>query len=188
MDLEQYWLDWREWQQGTASRRVPGQQISERAHALAELAHDWCQKPVVIYTRASFVAEYAPQAASWLGNWPLWLAFYPYASGRVSVNWQTLKTHYLPPVAQPPLPAGCNDWHFWQFSGDKFMLPGCQTPLDLNFYNGSRQELYAWLQQPMPAAVVTMEEKVRRLWQAHPVLWQEEVPNGRKDNQQRTAA
>ncbi|MAT42272.1 MAG: hypothetical protein CL609_08025 [Anaerolineaceae bacterium] len=188
LDVEQYWLDWREWQQGAVKRRVPDRQISERALALAELARDWCQKPVVIYTRASFVAEYAPHMKTWLVNWPLWLAMYPYPSGRVSLSWQTLKNNYAPPVPGPALPGGCTDWTFWQFSGDKFLLPGSQTALDLNFFNGSRRQLYDWLQQPMPAEVLSMEEKVRRLWLAHPVLWQEEVQDVRKDKQQSPAA
>lgn len=188
LDVEQYWLDWREWQQGTVTRRVPARQISERAQELAELARDWCQKPVVIYTRASFVAAYAPHMHSWLPDWPLWLAMYPYPKGLVSLSWQTLKNNYRPPVTAPALPTGCKGWTFWQFSGDKFILPGCQTALDLNFFNGSRRELYDWLQQPMPAEVVSLEEKVRRLWQAHPVLWQKEEQDDRKEKQQSAAA
>jgi len=174
LDVEQYWVDWLEWQRREVTRFIPGKQISERAQTLAGLAADWCRLPVLIYTRASFVTEYAPQMESWLGEWPLWLAHYPYANGRVSLSWQTLKTHYAPSIQAPALPRGGSDWRFWQFSGDKFLLPGCQTALDLDFFHGSRQELFAWLNQPVPPLTVSLEEKVRRLWEGHPELWMEE--------------
>lgn len=184
IDVEQYWQDWAEWRQKAVKQILPGKQISERALALAEMARDYCGKPVLIYTRASFVQYHAPQMTAWLKNWPLWLAHYPYARGRVSLNWQTLKSQYKPVVQAPALPEGCTGWDFWQFSGDKFVLPGCQTPLDLNFFQGSRRDLHDWLRTPMPAQVLPLEEKVRLLWQAHPDLWKEEEDGKKKSRAQ----
>ena len=48
-----------------------------------------------------------------------------------------------------------------------------QTALDLNFYNGSLQDLQAWLEQPVSARVFSTQEKLDTLWQAHPEIWQE---------------
>lgn len=168
VDVEQYWQDWREWQAGQVQKRIPGEQISERAVALAERLSAWCRKPVLIYTRASFVAEHAPQMAAWLPDWPLWLAHYPYGKGRVTLSWAELKARYRPSIPAPALPAGCTDWTFWQFSGDKFILPGVKTALDLNFFHGSRRSFYDWLEKPLPPAAVNPEEKLRRLWMGSP--------------------
>ena len=66
----------------------------------------------------------------------------------------------------------------WQFSGDKFVLPGVSTALDLNFFHGSEKELREWLgldvevSQPIE---YDFESMVRLLWQAHPELHKQEV-------------
>ena len=173
LDVEQYWSDWVEWQKGMVNKRHSGQVISNCAKACAELMRDTFGKPVLIYTRASFVKEYAPQMATWLSDWPLWLAHYPYRSGKLHLTWEQLKRDYAPGISGPSLPEGCKEWRFWQFSGDKFILPGEQTPLDLNFYQGSLQDLQRWLGSPVTARELTWEEKLAALWQAHPEVWQE---------------
>lgn len=172
LDVEQYWADWNEWSQGMISQRYPGKLISDVARACAEGMRATFQKPVLIYTRASFVKDYAPEMASWLPEWPLWLAYYPYQSGRVRLTWEQLKHEYAPSLTGPAIPAACKDWRFWQFSGDKFILPGEQSALDLNFYNGSLQDLQSWLGQPITPRELTTEEKLEALWQAHPEIWQ----------------
>jgi lysozyme len=176
LDVEQYWSNWYEWQTGRISQRHPERLISERALACAQLMRDQFRKAVLIYTRASFVKEYAPQMSEWLGEWPLWLAHYPYRSGRIHLTWEQLKSGYAPRIPSPTIPDGCKDWKFWQFSGDKFVLPGEQSPLDLNFYHGSLQDLQAWLGQPITPRELSMEEKVEVLWNKH-MARAEEVNN-----------
>jgi len=176
LDVEQYWSDWAEWKKSMPTKRHPARLISERAQACAVLIRERFQKPVLIYTRASFVKEYAPQMAEWLGDWPLWLAHYPYRSGKIHLTWEQLRQEYAPRIPGPAIPQGCEDWKFWQFSGDKFVLPGEQGPLDLNFYHGSLQDLQEWLGQPLTPRELSMEEKLEVLWNAH-LAQQEEVNN-----------
>jgi lysozyme len=173
LDVEQYWSDWGEWQKGMITKRHSGKLISDRAHACAEQMRSEFQKPVLIYTRTSFVKDYAPEMAEWLKDWPLWLAHYPYRPGKVHLTWEQLKRDYVPSIPGPSLPVSCKDWCFWQFSGDKFILPGEQSALDLNFYQGSLQDLQSWLGQPVTAKELNSEEKLAALWQAHPECWQE---------------
>ena len=55
----------------------------------------------------------------------------------------------------PLEPMGCTDWLFWQFSGDKFRLPGADSLLDLNWMQGGWREKLGLTTQPavdVPAA------------------------------------
>lgn len=167
LDVEQYWSDWVEWKNGSIKSRFTPKLISDCALACAMLMRDQFQKQVLIYTRASFVKEYAPQMSTWLNDWPLWLAHYPYRSGRINLTWEQLKNEFSPSIPAPAIPEGCSDWKFWQFSGDKFILPGEQTALDLNFYHGSLQDLQTWLGQPVTPRELSLEEKLEVLWNAY---------------------
>lgn len=86
---------------------------------------------------------------SWMKGYPLWTARYPYAAGAVTTTWDAFKAGYLPPANTSIPTMAANGWTVWQFSGDKFILPHVYadaskrpTALDLNFYNGTRDELY----------------------------------------------
>jgi len=180
LDVEQYWCDWQEWQQGSISGRYSGEQISRSAQGCAAAMESAFGKPVVVYTRASFVRDYAPQMSAWLPAYPLWLAYYPYKSGKVRLTWEKMLREYAPAIPAPAIPPGCSDWRLWQFSGDKFILPGAQTALDLNFFNGSLQDMQVWLGQPITPHQPSDKEKLAALWQAHPELWQE-VSDAKKE-------
>lgn len=171
LDVEQYWQYWQEWVEHRIVRCIPPERISACAREAAETLRAAVKKPVVIYTRASFVHMYAEPMQDWLGGWPLWLAHYPYPRGRVNLTWETFERDHRPKIEGPNLPPGASSWHFWQFSGDRFVLPGANTPLDLNFFNGSEDQLRAWCNaESVPAVEVTDEEKLRRLWESHPEL------------------
>ncbi len=174
VDVEQYWRDWNEWSARKITRCLPPAQISRCARQVAEGIARHTAKPTLIYTRATFVQAYAAPMLEWLGQWEVWLAQYPYPRGRLSVDWETLRRDHLPVALAPNLPRGVRDWRLWQFSGDRFILPGSNhQPIDLNWYNGSLNDLRAWCglagaaQPPSPPA---LEEMVRRLWAAHPEL------------------
>jgi lysozyme len=141
VDMEQYWQVWAEFYERKISTIIPGKRISENAFRVASYLRKYSGLPVVIYTRASFVVFRAPQAAEWLPKFPLWLAHYPYTRERISTTWSDLKQNHLPKLTGPLMPPNCNSWVFWQFSGDKFRLPGTNGVIDLNFFNGSRAEL-----------------------------------------------
>ena len=173
VDVEQYWNSWSEWLGGKVTGLVSPKQISAAALTVAQGIRQACAKPVLIYTRTSFVNDYARPMLDWLGDWPLWLALYPYPSGRIQTTWETLQVDMLPTQKGPVLPKGCRDWTFWQFSGDRFMLPGCSTPLDLNLFNGTLADLEEWCGRvPVDdqTLIVSDDEMLRLLWEAHPEL------------------
>ena len=118
---------------------------------MAGLLSERQKKPVVIYTRVSFIVEYARPMLSWLKEYPLWLAQYPLLplpQGRLT--WENLQQVH-PRQAGPLLPAGCPSWTFWQWSGDRLKLPGVSSCVDLNFFNGSNADLDAFLGRDAPA-------------------------------------
>jgi len=171
LDVEQYWQSWQEWTEHRIVRVIHEDRISACAREAAELLRQRCGRQVLIYTRASFVQTYAEPMQDWLPDWPLWLAHYPYARGRVNVSWENLIRQHLPKISGPNLPPGVGEWQFWQFSGDRFVLPGCPTPLDLDFFNGSETQLRAWCRgETAPAEELSDSQKLRLLWEAHPEL------------------
>ena len=166
VDVEQHWLSWSEWSKGAVKRFAAPERISSVALQTAQGLRKGTGKPVLIYTRTTFVENYARPMSAWLPEWPLWLAHYPYARGKQSVDWETFKSRWLPKIPGPNLPQGCREWKIWQFSGDQFILPGCQSPIDLNLFNGGLADLRAWC-RPADALAV---DKLERLWAAHPQL------------------
>jgi GH25 family lysozyme M1 (1,4-beta-N-acetylmuramidase) len=113
--------------------------------------------PLVIYTRVSFITEYARPMLKWLANYPLWLAQYPLLPvPKGKLTWENLHEIH-PRQTAPILPSGCSNWTFWQWSGDRVRLPGVRSCLDLNFFNGSVEELDEFLQPrqdiPLLAAI-----------------------------------
>lgn len=178
IDVEQYWQDWMEWQRNEITRKIPAAVISRSSLALAQGLRAIYSKKVAVYTRASFVHEHAAEMSTWLKDWELWLAHYPYKPGRISTSWETLKMQMLPTINTPLLPIGCKEWRMWQWSGDKFLLPGVSSAVDLNFFHGSENELRAWACLPgmeEKAMALDLESKVRILWNSHPELHKSEV-------------
>lgn len=178
VDVEQHWADWTEWRSGYITKKLGPKLISISSHQLASDIREMTGKKTLIYSRASFVKEYASDMAIWLRDWDLWLAHYPYKPGRVSVSWEEMMTANLPTIPGPSLPSGSRNWKFWQFTGDKFVLPGVNSALDLNFFNGTEKDLQMWcgveveVGQPVE---IDFENMVWLLWQAHPELHNQEV-------------
>lgn len=176
LDVEQYWADWAEWRTGYITKKLGATTISVTSQQLATDMKNVFGKKTLIYTRASFVKEYAASMQVWLKDWDLWLAHYPYKAGRVSVTWEGLIKANLPTIKGPSIPPNCRDWKFWQFSGDKFVLPGVSTPLDVNFFQGSLKDLKVWAGlevEETPIAEIDYETMIKILWQAHPELHKE---------------
>ncbi len=145
LDVEQHWADWAQWSKGNITNFLSPQKISDCARSIIKVWESKQDKPVVIYTRASFVNSYAAPMQAWLPQYPLWLAYYPYSRGRVNTSWETFKTVYKPSIQSPLLPKKCTEWKFWQFTGDKFVLPGVTTALDVNYFNGTLKDMRVWL-------------------------------------------
>lgn len=131
------------------------------------VAANYPQYPLIFYTGPWFIWNYCrliEQTAALKDLTNLWVAYYPYSTGRVTLSsWSQIKANYPPNTmtvqfpgepsprqTQNPPYLGWDGWTFWQFSGDKFILPGIQggngpSAVDLNFYNGTKEKLYSWL-------------------------------------------
>ncbi len=157
LDVEQFWADWSAWPRITVkaggSRKkkkkplyLSAERISQSARHMAEQLHAALPgTPVVIYTRTSFILEHARPMLTWLGQYPLWLAQYPYLRGTpADLNWSDLNA-LLSTTFRPNLPPGIKAWTFWQWSGDRFRLPGLSSHPDLNVFNGCLADLQAFV-------------------------------------------
>ncbi len=167
LDVEQYWADWSNWP--TPSNRVRSKKtgkksarqtyrlnpfrISQNARTVASLIQkELPEKPLVIYTRTSFIEEYARPMTGWVSDYPLWLAQYPYWKELpAQTNWSDLLQRASLPY-RLRLPKGCTSWQFWQCSGDRFLLPGVSSRPDVNVFNGSLADLQTWVRTGQEAA------------------------------------
>lgn len=143
VDVEQYWQYWSEFYANAVVNFIQPERIKTSAWNIyyhikqAELNS-------LIYTRGTFVQAYSPQMFTWLRIFMNWYASYPYKKGRVNISWaDIMNTTTWYPKGTPVLPQGV-PYCLWQFSGDKFILPGTgRSPIDLNFYTESQEELEA---------------------------------------------
>lgn len=121
-------------------------QISETARTILDYWKVKTTKPLVIYSRANYMADEAYPMLDWALNYPLWLASYPFKDGREVVTWEEL-VQRVPANTAPYFPRNWPDpnhkWLFWQFSGDKFVTPGLGLG-DYNFFNGTLADLKTW--------------------------------------------
>ena len=109
------------------------------------------RKPM-IYTSAFFLNQQGVNA-SWLNNYPLWVAQYPYMPG-TSQEYNSVSTMPTPTSGMPQQPAGFQPWMFWQYSS-KGQLVGFSPSqlLDFNYFNGSLNDLMAFASKTIPVAV-----------------------------------
>ncbi len=170
LDFEQYWADWAEWP-ARIQKKLSPQVISRAGQLTANAIRDGLRfsghpavgkKKVLVYTRASFIQEYAAPALDWLVNYPLWIAHWANPAGSVSLTWQELLEKEVPQSMQPLLPDGMKCWIFHQWSGDRYILPGLNgEKADLNRFDGTLTDLYAWLGLPQPISAESRLEKLK---------------------------
>lgn len=106
-----------------------------------------------IYTRSSWVASYAKPLENWMYQYQTWLASYPFAKGRIALSWEELLAIYAPKKFSPYYMKYWNPENgqadAWQWSGDKFILPGiyknvektASIPVDLNYVSNGLANL-----------------------------------------------
>jgi len=141
-------LDLEEYTKNPANKVAPSV-LSQRVKIAADYLKSHSALPIVIYTRKSFLDASSPQVYDWLGDFQLWLAHWRYNdtdlhSGRQSISWEELVANHLPPYSGPTIPPSNSDWTLWQWTGEKYILPGITTPIDLNYYNGTKESFYQW--------------------------------------------
>lgn len=98
-------------------------------------------KTCIVYTAPGFWQPYGRQNVEW-SQFPLWIADY----GANNAN---------APKAYPTVPKPWKDWLFWQYSskGDGLKF-GCESlSVDMNYFNGSLEELYMFANAVIPPYV-----------------------------------
>jgi GH25 family lysozyme M1 (1,4-beta-N-acetylmuramidase) len=144
------------------------------------LNQEYGQDFLLIDYLGEWMWKLAPDQFSWLVKHPLSIAKYPYVKGYVTTTWDDLKEKYFPPGDTTIPTLCCSKWDWWQFSGDKFIVPGITnqsggaTAVDLQFYNGAASWLYKRIKfvpksEPNPPPLppvegeLTLDERVTRL-------------------------
>jgi GH25 family lysozyme M1 (1,4-beta-N-acetylmuramidase) len=149
LDCEQWWEFYPQYYEYLAGKRAKADVkkiapawISEANKEFAKrVADTFPTKRKIIYTADSFIKEYAPNMYTWIKAYDYWGAMYPYNKDRIVCDWDTLRAKHLP-AENRKLPC-LYGWKFWQFSGDKFSLPGVYgatgkpSAVDLNFFNAT---------------------------------------------------
>lgn len=162
LDIEQYW------QNGSYKIVLPSKQISDHVQQLAALLKAALGIPIGIYTRNSYIKAYSQEMYQWISAYPLWLADWLWPSGVVELSsWDDLRSMYLPPDhTTPDIPKNCSVWTIWQFTGDRFRMPGVynaagkQSSIDINMFNGTPEQYKLWLQgqyQPSAPEIVVVD-------------------------------
>ena len=111
---------------------VPGDKIITKAKTwLNEIEQAFGRKPM-IYSGVSFLetnfSEPGGGPPAWTKDYPFWLGWYP--------------NHYTLGMS-PLMPRGWFKWNFWQYS-QKGLINGINTKVNLNLFNGTLEELYAF--------------------------------------------
>ena len=146
-----------------------------------------------IYTGGWFI----PEINYWPRDVDYWYSRYPYALypdpkqlglvKRVSWDWVRMAIDAF----DASQPAGAWAWmrsgsqgsnafrigpvKLWQAMADRHIVPGSDHIMDINIFPGSVDELRAWFKMTGTPPVIipaelTIDEKVSRLWAAHPEL------------------
>ena len=113
------------------------------------------QIPLLMYMNEPMWKSAEPQYSWMAGDQTIQghiIARYPYSRTPVILDWPEMWESHMP-ADNAIIPTLCRpSWLYWQFSGDKFNLPGVYnntygniSPVDLNMYNGTVEELYAKL-------------------------------------------
>ncbi|WP_054522187.1 GH25 family lysozyme [Thermanaerothrix daxensis] len=113
-------------------RKAPLQRIAiVAAREFVDIVEENTGRVCMVYTSPGYWHEYGSDAASW-AECPLWIA------------------HYR--VSKPIVPAPWKDWLFWQYTdrGDGKQYGVSSAQIDLNWYNGTVDELLARYGRPSP--------------------------------------
>lgn len=151
LDVERWWERYDEYyehKKGTRKKEdvvtLTDAWISQTAEVFAGWMRQYFKKPVFIYTAEWFVTGFAPSMNNWVKNYPLWIASYPYSSGVVNTTWEQFRSAWMPLDTAKIPTLSADKVTMWQFSGDKFVLPGSGgSALDLNFYMAPEAQMWS---------------------------------------------
>lgn len=116
---------------------------------------------VMIYTGGWFT----PLVADWPVNHQYWWARYPgslYPEASQFISWEELRSKLSKTRWSPgSTPGSCN---LWQCTADRYKLPGCGgTCVDINVWNGTVEELAAWVGQSVPVRAKSLEDRLTEI-------------------------
>jgi hypothetical protein len=143
---------------GTATQ-IAAATLNERgqAHVTGLATHGYTMGT---YSRATWISQYNPRMLDWMYDYMVWLASWPYASGAVTTTWEALKATWSPKIFSPYFtstwPAEKKRADLWQFSGDKFIVPGIYTATgvprsaDFNYISDAALEKFKPAAAPIP--------------------------------------
>ncbi len=156
VDVEQNWIDWSKPRDDPLNSYSPNQIDDCVNYFLLTTNAAIKEKWNVIYTRTSFINEWCRPMLTWLPDYPVWLAHFPYKWGVVNcASWDEFKSKFPTTFNSPTLPAG-SGWKLWQFTADKFVVPGYTGGCEANFFNGSVKDLRDFFEGSMPADPVVV--------------------------------
>ena len=142
LDLEKAGADWPELpDRATCYAYIQGwSAVVERA-----FPGYWKTKPMMYLNLSTILYRLAP-IPDWLKAHPLWYAA-PIAADLGRTVEETIELHSYKPKACPNY---WPDWTFWQYSwkGDGYACGMESADLDLDFFNGSMEDLRAWATLP----------------------------------------
>ncbi len=115
-----------------ATDGITGPALVDRLLSMLLAVERLLKKRPIIYTSPGFWNAYV-RAAN--GTWPAWTpSYYLWVANYTS-------------APLPYIPNGWSLWVFWQYSGDG-RTPGVSTPVDLDRFGGTLDELKWWLRLP----------------------------------------
>lgn len=171
VDLEQWWSNWDAWYDARnkviAWSEVPILTPTKINSCVAAfINYVKTARPdidIYIYTRPSYIMEYCRLLYPWIGQYKLWYATYPFKTDPpVTCSWDLFRLAYMPAVTDIKYPSGYPDhlrrWDMWQFTGDKFTLPGFHSKMDINLRKSPDMPVYH-----KPGAMDRFMGAIRRL-------------------------
>lgn len=129
-------------------------------------------RKMILYTNSAALRKMTPVNDFMRNNFDLWIASWPLVTNAAGQRVEVNSAAQIPANFMPRT-FGWN-WTFWQFTSK---LPGrdfgmASHGLDGNVFRGRREALreYAGLEQATDLPVLSNDEKLSRLWVAHPEL------------------
>ena len=170
MDHERWWESYDQWYAarrgeipGSAVKKIDPGWISKAGQTMVDRVNKATGLPTGVYSSLSFIEGYAPKTKDWVDPCIQFTAYYPYSTTVVQVqSWAEFFEQYAPPFplkydldrdgvaeehSSPPWWTN-HQPQFWQFTGDKFCMPGVQDgrkinlTTDIDLFFGSQEELY----------------------------------------------
>lgn len=137
-DLEQWWADWDLWRRYRTGdlpiEEVPyvsREQVNRAAHDFFNRLTTLTSLPQLCYSSLTYLNDRGRLVKAWLPEVNFWIAWWIHPKKVTRCTWDELRGFY--PPSELNIPTGIPAPVLWQWSGDRFLLPGIKGSIDLNF-------------------------------------------------------